>query len=1203
MVCLGDLVMLKAVVTEDEPPFTFEWYDNENLAGTPLGTGPTIEVIPDRTTTYWVKASNEDDSGVASATVKVKPGPAIKLVNLRCMPNTTPRTYALTFRAIADTISFSPDTFTLEQLGEFDYRLSGIPSGDTISIKAEIDGSDCIYEVQYTNECDECQVDVTQPTICQGDSTTISVTSNGEVLPFNFEWFDNPALTGSPISVGPQLTVDPAATSTYYVKTSVFCGEKIDSATVVVEPKPTLEILNTVCVGSIETYGITFTSNGDDFITIPEELEIVEEGNDRYTIFDVPLGTSVIIQSAFENSDCFAEAEANLEDCCQTDPGVEITTMDTTVCPGSHVLLQAKGSGDFSPYSFEWFDNVTLENVIGDQAEVIVTPTATTTFFVRMSTPCGEAIDSVMVTTLEAPALFLRDTICADDNTDYCVTLETDGTPNIPDLYPVTQNGNSYEICNLPSRETVKITVTGANGCEESIDLNVNCEECIKSLSVNITTSSETDSLCAGDCVTLTANINGNQPPFSFKWSANSDFSGDIISEMQSVEVCPAESTWYYLMVDDTESDTPECTDVDPTPTVMDSVFITVIPKPTITLVSTECEAGDQTFCAIVAIDPALTPTVPVAGATVQTVAGVPGQFEICGLPAGQTTVISVTAENGCDASVEVNQECPKPCDKTLEVNITTASETDTRCAGDCVTLTANVNGNQPPFSFQWFDNSSLSGSPFGNDATIEVCPNEDSWYYLVVDDTESSAPECVGIPPTPTIVDSVFISVNSAPTLTLVATLCESDSTFCALVSTDMEATIRTTPSFDPLRVSDTPITFEICGIPTNSSVMVEAESSEGCSSSLTIDPFCPEELVVIVTDSDIPDCTSNVPVEVLLMAINTGSGQPLDIQWYDNPALDTPIGSGDTLTVIADTTTTYFAIATDNECCVDTASFIVPVNIIPELTLDPLECSANRESYTVTGMTTASVLTVNVGTLSLEPDGNFSIVDIPSDTDLSVEAIDILSGCTNQAMVIPAEECCFPVEAMIEATADPNCILLGDEAQLTVNPPCQGCTYSWTPSTDLSDPSIGNPIATPSATTIYEVNVSDENECLLGSDTTQVIVLECGPDNIFLPNVFTPNGDNVNDILQLQVINVERVKLVMYSRFGVEVVDFEWELPSGASPLGPNGQKPWILDVWDGRHQGKMQNPSVYGFYLEATCLNADEPEIRQGDITLLR
>ncbi len=48
-------------------------------------------------------------------------------------------------------------------------------------------------------------------------------------------------------------------------------------------------------------------------------------------------------------------------------------------------------------------------------------------------------------------------------------------------------------------------------------------------------------------------------------------------------------------------------------------------------------------------------------------------------------------------------------------------------------------------------------------------------------------------------------------------------------------------------------------------------------------------------------------------------------------------------------------------------------------------------------------------------------------------------------------------------------------------------GTTYSWTPTTGLSDPNISNPIATPSVTTIYTVEVSDDSSC---SDTDDVTV-----------------------------------------------------------------------------------------------------------------
>ena len=58
-------------------------------------------------------------------------------------------------------------------------------------------------------------------------------------------------------------------------------------------------------------------------------------------------------------------------------------------------------------------------------------------------------------------------------------------------------------------------------------------------------------------------------------------------------------------------------------------------------------------------------------------------------------------------------------------------------------------------------------------------------------------------------------------------------------------------------------------------------------------------------------------------------------------------------------------------------------------------------------------------------------------------------------------------------------------------------GITYRWSPTTGLSNPDIANPIADPNKTTIYEVTVTDINNC---TDTDQVLVT-VNPDPTIYP------------------------------------------------------------------------------------------------------
>jgi gliding motility-associated-like protein len=93
---------------------------------------------------------------------------------------------------------------------------------------------------------------------------------------------------------------------------------------------------------------------------------------------------------------------------------------------------------------------------------------------------------------------------------------------------------------------------------------------------------------------------------------------------------------------------------------------------------------------------------------------------------------------------------------------------------------------------------------------------------------------------------------------------------------------------------------------------------------------------------------------------------------------------------------------------------------------------------------------------------------------------------------------------------------------------------------------------------------------------------------DDIFIPNVFTPNGDNLNDVWQVfhtDNIVVERVWI--FDRWGELIFD---SAESGA--LG-----------WDGRFQGEEVDPGVYTYMVTYRRIGQEDVERAAGDVTVVR
>jgi len=168
---------------------------------------------------------------------------------------------------------------------------------------------------------------------------------------------------------------------------------------------------------------------------------------------------------------------------------------------------------------------------------------------------------------------------------------------------------------------------------------------------------------------------------------------------------------------------------------------------------------------------------------------------------------------------------------------------------------------------------------------------------------------------------------------------------------------------------------------------------------------------------------------------------------------------------------------------------------------------------------------------------------------------------------------------------TATPDSILMGQSSQLEVTFD-DDYSYTWTPFGSLDDDSVNDPEATPEETTTYSVTIEDENGCVT-TRTVTVVVFDplCVEPYIFLPNAFSPNGDNHNDVLRLKGQFVEEMQLVIFDRWGQKVFE------SREQSFG-----------WDGTFKGEELSPDTYGFYLTVRCIDGED-FFKKGNISLIR
>jgi gliding motility-associated-like protein len=121
----------------------------------------------------------------------------------------------------------------------------------------------------------------------------------------------------------------------------------------------------------------------------------------------------------------------------------------------------------------------------------------------------------------------------------------------------------------------------------------------------------------------------------------------------------------------------------------------------------------------------------------------------------------------------------------------------------------------------------------------------------------------------------------------------------------------------------------------------------------------------------------------------------------------------------------------------------------------------------------------------------------------------------------------------------------------------------YSWTPVTDINDPSILQPTVTPTSDITYKLTATSTIGCGVSTDQVFVRVLE----KVTIPNAFSPNGDGINDVWNVKnLITYPESQTKVFNRYGQLV----FEANGYAQP-------------WDGRYEGKPLPGGTYYYVID--------------------
>jgi gliding motility-associated-like protein len=155
---------------------------------------------------------------------------------------------------------------------------------------------------------------------------------------------------------------------------------------------------------------------------------------------------------------------------------------------------------------------------------------------------------------------------------------------------------------------------------------------------------------------------------------------------------------------------------------------------------------------------------------------------------------------------------------------------------------------------------------------------------------------------------------------------------------------------------------------------------------------------------------------------------------------------------------------------------------------------------------------------------------------------------------------------------------VLAGNAVTLTPSVSDSNVHYLWSPNINIDNDTLKNPVITGDINRSYTLTVTDSRGCT----TQDEIAIKVSP-TIKVPNVFTPNGDGINDNWEIQ-------GLVAYANATVDVFD-----RAGQSIYHSIGYN----KTWDGTINGKTLPSGTY-YYVINTKHN---DVVLSGPVTIIR
>lgn len=747
-----------------------------------------------------------------------------------------------------------------------------------------------------------------------------------------------------------------------------------------------------------------------------------------------------------------------------------VITPSSTVCAGSPKTLTVSGATSYS-----WIPSTGLSATTG--SNVIATPSITTTYSVTAGSGTCTAMALVTVTVLPRPT----PTITSNSPVCSTKTLNLSGSGGGtyswtgPSLFSSALQNPSINNVATTNSGTYTLVVTGANSCTASVTSSV-------TINPTPTVTATGTAVCAGQNINLTSNLTAGATYF---WSGPNTFT----SSVQNPVIANAQASLagaYNLTVTSSAA----CSN-----TAVANVTVVALPIPTIT--------SNAPICANATLN--LT-----GGGGTNYVWSGPNAF----VSATQNPVINnvTTLASGIYTLLVTSGNCSATTTSSITINanpVVLASNTGSVCETKSISVSANGGG-----SYNWSGPGGFTSNQ--SSFTINSAATGNSGIYTVV---VTNSNNCSASAQTTVVVNSNPTVISSGGTVCIgtTATLSASGGSNYSWIGPNGFTSNQQTA----LIVNTSNLSIGIY------TVMVTAANT--CTSFNTAS--------IGVNQLPIASVNSNGPI-CLNSQLNLQGGGGTIYSWTGPNNFVSNVQNPSFIANSSAYNGIYVLTISDNIGCSNSVALPVVVNPLPLGTLvssTTKNCVPFCSTFSVVATTGSSAIqSVNwIGSNGGTINGNslskcFTTAGDYNFTALFTDA----NGCSNTssfvatAYPLPVADFNWSPETPLEKTE-----LAYFTDLTTIGGPATKWNWWFINNDNISQQQ--NPTFMFPDAGVYPVVLVVKNQwgC---ADTILKTITIAEDYGFYIPNAFTPNGDDINDVFQPKAFGVKKFTMSIFDRWG---------------------------------------------------------------------